>query len=209
MLRWRIEQQSEVIMKLKNNLDESTSKLKDQEKINADTQNVNKLVHCQIKEGEEKIKALEKEFSQVHTAFEKLVKVKEQIKASNLALQNEISKYEKENKISISAVIAEKTHHVQEKNKLIYKAQVLLGQLDTQYSQLTISNEADVLQQEKELLDSIHNRTKSELQKMLSDVTTELEEKKCSSGRSPSFSLLLLWFYAPEPVDFCVISRNG
>lgn len=61
------------------------------------------------------------------------------------------------------------------KNKLIYEAQVLLGQLDTQYSQLTISNESDVLQQEKELLDSIHNRTKSELQKMLSDVTTELQ----------------------------------
>ena len=43
---------------------------------------------------------------------------------------------------------------------------------------MVVSNEADVLNQENELLAMIHARTKAELEKMVTDVESELNGKK-------------------------------
>ena len=133
LLRWRIEEQSEIIMRLKQELDESTSKLRVQEKINEETCNINNILYSQLEEGEDKLNSLEKEINKVFAEFDELVKTKDKLKARNEILQKDIVNIEKENKNSICAVVEEKTRLVQEKNKLIASAQVLLAQLDTQY----------------------------------------------------------------------------
>lgn len=175
ILRWRIEQQSEMIMNMKTNLDESTAKLKMHEKIIKDTRNMKDIVSRNLKEEEQRIRTLERDLGRVSVNYNQLTKTKEKAEAAQVEMKQYIANLEKEGMNSVSKLADEKLHEVREKNKLISAARISLGKLDSLCNEAKLSNDTDTLIQETEVLQTIQARTKAELIKIKEEQDAKLK----------------------------------
>ena len=143
LLRSRIDEQSQLIMILKQRTDEAVLKSQTLERINKELEDFRESAQEQLQLEFQKYRILDNRFDDLANNHEELIKFKDEYKRQNAHLRQENERLNTENKALFSSAIEEKNIAVQElekKNKLLREQYLSLESQHRYYRILFFKN---------------------------------------------------------------------
>ena len=119
MLRSRIDEQSELIMILKTQADETSAKLKTSERIRDTLEEFRNNAQGVISAEMQKCEMLDRRFNELADNHQELIKFKDEYKIQNEILKKENAKLKADNERLFSAAIQEKDETIEDLEKQV------------------------------------------------------------------------------------------
>ena len=119
MLRSRINEQSQLIMILKQRSDEATLSLQTLERINKELEDFRDGAENELDMQLKKYNMLDARFNDLAGNHEEMIKIKDEYKARNIELMKENARLKDDNAKLFSKAIEERDHKIQELDKSV------------------------------------------------------------------------------------------
>ncbi|XP_067936564.1 coiled-coil domain-containing protein 89-like [Watersipora subatra] len=178
MLRSRIDEQSELIMILKTQSDETATKLKTSERIRESLEDFRKNAQGAIAVETAKCEMLDRRFNELAENHQELIKFKDQYKIENESLKRENAKLKADNEKLFSAAIQERDESIEDLEKQLKVLKDKCNNLEENSleSHKSMIENRNVLQERLEKTENNLNSIISKLEQQLLQTELQLKE---------------------------------